>query len=173
MSRRAPTAVSPMLLKRIERSLAELDAGRARLAEMLAHEAPYLERRAVYTAVTTAFADADRLLREVTRVSKSGPYHVWRQWRHRLSQLDLAKQIHLLAENDAQVLGLGSVRAVDSGMLGPANGDLLHGEAREPGTPARYGLDLDAVLASRTPGSVTTAEAAETAPITSVTSAAA
>ena len=167
MSRRAPTAVSPMVLKRIDRSLAELDGGRARLAEVVAEDAPYLERRAAYAAVSAAFAEADRLLREVTLASRSGPYHEWRQWRHRLSQLDLAMQIHLFAENDAQVLGLGSVRAVDTGMLGPANGDLLHGEAREPGAPARYGLDLDAALASPTAVTVTTVEAEEAAPVTS------
>ena len=173
MSSRAPTAISSMLLKRIERSLAELDEGRTRLAEVLADEAPYLERRAAYAAVTTAFADADRLLREVTRASKPGPYHVWRQWRHRLSQLDLAKQIHLLAQNDAQALGLGSIRAVDTGMLGPANGDLLHGETQEPGTPAGYGLDLDAVLASRTAVTIAPVEAEEAAFAASLTSTAA
>lgn len=152
MTRRAPTDVSPLLLKRIERSLAEVDASRARLAEVVAEGAPYLERRAAYAAVTAAFADADRLLREVTRAAKqSSPYRVWRQWRHRLSQLDLAKQIHLFAQTDAQVLGVGSVRALDTGMAGPANGDLLHGESREPGAPAGYGLDLDATLAARAP----------------------
>jgi len=31
-------------------------------------------------------------------------------------------------------------------MSGPAIGDLLHGESREPGAPARYGLDLEAVI---------------------------
>ena len=158
MNRRTPTDVSPMLLKRIERSLAEVDASRARLAQVVAEAAPYLERRAANAAVTAAFADADRLLREVTRAAKQCPYRVWRQWRHRLSQLDLAKQIHLFAQADAQVLGLGSVRALDTGMLGPANGDLLHGESREPGAPAGYGLDLDAILAARAPVAATPVE---------------
>lgn len=165
MTRRAPTAPSPMLLKRIERSLSELDAARARLAEVVADEAPYLERRTAYATVSAAFADADQLLREVTRSLRPGPYRVWRQWRHRLSQLDVAKQIHMLAENDAQVLGLGSVRALDTGMLGPANGDLLHGESREPDATARYGLDLEAALAWRATLTVTPAEGA--APLTS------
>jgi len=158
MTRRAPTDLSPMLLKRIERSLAEVDASRARLAQVVAEAAPYLERRAANAAVTAAFADADQLLREVTRVTRQCPYRVRRQWRHRLSQLDLAKQIHLFAQADAQVLGLGSVRALDTGMLGPANGDLLHGESREPGAPAGYGLDLDAILAARAPVAATPVE---------------
>ena len=45
------------------------------------------------------------------------------------------------------MLRLGTVRAIDTGMSGPDYGDLLHGESCEPGTPARYGLDLEAVLA--------------------------
>lgn len=44
------------------------------------------------------------------------------------------------------MLQLGTVRAIGTGMSGPAIDDLLHGESQEPGTPARYGLDLEAVL---------------------------
>jgi len=160
MTRRSPrtATVSPILVKRIEAALAEVDESRSRLAEVVADGAPYLQRRQAYARVSAAFEAADRLLRDVTRAARPGPYRVWRQWRHRLSQLDLAKQIHLFAQVDAQVLGLGSVRALDTGMLGPANGDLLHGESREPGAPAGYGLDLDAILAARAPVAATPVE---------------
>lgn len=140
--------VSPLLVKRIESALAEVDDSRSRLSAVVADGAPYLQRRQAYARVSLAFETADRLLREVTRAARPGPYHVWRQWRHRLSQLDMAKQIHMFAQNDAQVLGLGSVRAIDTGMLGPAVGDYLHGECSPHGTPARYGIDLDAALAA-------------------------
>ncbi len=144
MPRHSRTAsVSPILHARIAAALAEVDSSRARLAEVVGADAPHQERRAAYVRVSAAFADADRLLRDVTKAARPGPYRVWRQWRHRLSQLDMAKQIHLLAENDAQVLGIGSVRAVDTGMLGPDVGDHLHGECSAPGAPARYGLDLE------------------------------
>ena len=51
-------------------------------------------------------------------------------------------QVHLFAEqDDTGVWPLGSIRAIDTGM-----GELQHGQPRPPGTPARYGLDMDTVL---------------------------
>lgn len=171
MNRRHPrtATVSPILVKRIEAALAEVDESRTRLAEVVADGAPYLQRREAYARVGVAFEVADRLLREVARAARPGPYRVWRQWRHRLSQLDMAKQVHLFAQSDAQVLGLGSIRAVDTGMLGPAVGDFLHGECSPHGTPARYGIDLDTALAapptpSATPAGASPAQLATTLP---------
>lgn len=43
--------------------------------------------------------------------------------------------------------GLGTVRALDTGLSGPFIGELRHGATVEPGAPASYGLDLEAVLA--------------------------
>ncbi|HEY0949940.1 hypothetical protein, partial [Nocardioides sp.] len=80
-------------------------------------------------------------------LARLGSRREWAQWRHRLARLSTARQRHLLVErDDPGVLPLGTVRAIDTGMSGPAIGDLLHGESREPGAPARYGLDLEAVI---------------------------
>jgi hypothetical protein len=38
------------------------------------------------------------------------------------------------------------VRAIDTGMSGPAIGDLQHGECSPSGTPAAYGVDVEAIL---------------------------
>jgi hypothetical protein len=67
-----------------------------------------------------------------------------------LSRLATARQAHLLAEQqDPGVLPLGSVRAVDTGMSGPAIGELQHGHSKAPGTPPSYGLDMATLLAER------------------------
>jgi hypothetical protein len=76
----------------------------------------------------------------------------WSQWRRRLSRLDTARQAHLFAEaDDLGVLGLGSVRAIDTGMSGPDIGELQHGRSAAPGSPATYGVDLDALLTAPAP----------------------
>lgn len=51
------------------------------------------------------------------------------------------------AEPGLAAFGLGTVQALDTGLSGPFIGELRHGASVEPGTPASYGLDLEAVLA--------------------------
>jgi hypothetical protein len=149
MRRRSPrTPVVPAsLVDEIARSLAEVDRALASLESMLRRPAALAERRAARAAVGAAFAEADRLLRRAAALTRPGPYHEWRRWRHRLSQLDLAKQRHLFAESDdVACLGMGSVQVVDTGMEKPHIGELAYGHSREPGAPARYGLDMAAAL---------------------------
>jgi hypothetical protein len=106
-----------------------------------------VDRRAAHTPVRQAFDAADALLRDATRIAKQHSYRDWSTWRRRLSNLDTARQLHLFAErDDLGVLRVGSVRAVDTGMSGPAIGDLQHGKSRAPGTGPAYGLDLEALL---------------------------
>ena len=86
-------------------------------------------------------------------------YREWSLWRHRLSSLGIARQVHLFAEqDDSGLLPIGSVRTIDTGMSGPDIGDLQHGHSRAPGTLPTFGLDLEALLTatgrlgSATPG---------------------
>ncbi len=152
-ARRNRPVVPAPLVAEIEQSLVALDRARARLETTNRPGAPLADRRAGRAEVGSAFALADRLLRRAAELSRPGPYSEWRIWRHRLSQLDLAEQRHLFAESDdVACLGMGSVRAVDTGMSGPSIGELQHGHSRAPGTPARYGLDMAAVLESPAPG---------------------
>lgn len=51
------------------------------------------------------------------------------------------------AEPGLAAFGLCTVQALDTGLSGPFIGELRHGASVEPGTPASYGLDLEAVLA--------------------------
>lgn len=158
--------VPPDLVADIERSLAELDRARADLEGALRACASLRERRAVRAAVSAAFADADRLLRRATAIARPGPYSEWRVWRHRLSQLDLAKQRHLFGESDdVACLDMGSVRVVDTGMEKPNIGELVYGHSRPPGAPAHYGLDMAAVLSTSQPQQpIDAAQKAATAP---------
>ena len=150
MERRDP--VSTDLIKRIEEALARVDAASAALAVVEGVESPLLDRRAAHTELRQAFDAADALLREATSLAKRHSFGEWTQWRSRLSQLDDARQAHLFAERDDMgVLRLGSVRAIDTGMSGPAIGELQHGETMPPGSPATYGIDLDARLTAGPP----------------------
>ncbi|MBI2242558.1 MAG: hypothetical protein HYU55_00875 [Nocardioides sp.] len=146
---RTPRPVVPLDLQRqVTDALAAVARAETRLARVPLG-APLVARRPAHAALTRAFDAADAVLRQATTIAKQHSRHEWALWRHRLSRLDTARQIHLLAETDApSVLRLGPVRAIDTGMSGPDYGDLLHGESCEPGTPARYGLDLEAVLAT-------------------------
>ena len=148
MSRkRKELAIPPELVERTREALAEVDRTRERLDRVLAGTPSRPERRAAHAELRHAFTRADELLREATRIAKHHSRSEWMQWRHRLSRLDTARQIHLFAErDDCGVLPICSVRAIDTGMSGPDIGDLQHGHSREPGAPATYGLDLERVL---------------------------
>ncbi len=144
--RRHPPTVPLDLQRRVTTCLAEVAAAEADMAAVPS-DAPVLARRAAHAALTRAFDAADEALRRATTLARLESRREWAQWRHRLTRLSTARQRHLLAErDDPGVLPLGTVRAIDTGMSGPAIGDLLHGESREPGAPARYGLDLEAVI---------------------------
>jgi hypothetical protein len=147
MWRRRTPAVPTALEAEIGRALERVDAARAVLDRVRASGAPLPERREAHAALRRAFLDADALLREATRTAKAHSYREWSRWRHRLSQLGLARQRHLFEESDdPAALQHGTIRAIDSGMSGPAIGDHLHGRCSLPGTPAAYGLDLEAIL---------------------------
>jgi hypothetical protein len=147
MQHRRQPVVPKLLVDQIEESLRAVDDARADLEGVVAHGAPLRDRRAAHARVRHAFDDADALLREATTLAKQRSYRDWSQWRHRLSSLDTAQQIHLLAEQDEQgLLPITSVRAIDTGMSSPDLGDLQHGHSRDPGSLPAYGLDLEALL---------------------------
>lgn len=136
-----------------------VDAARADLTCVVADRAPLRDRREAHARLRHAFDDADALLRQATATAKPHSYREWSLWRHRLSSLDIARQVHLFAEqDDSGLLPIGSVRTIDTGMSGPDIGDLQHGQSRAPGTLPTYGLDLEALLTatgrlgSATPG---------------------
>lgn len=145
--RRQQPVVPTELVTQIDEALATVDTARAELDRATKSAAPLLIRRAAHTNLRRAFDAADALLRQATGIAKQHSYREWSQWRSRLSRLDTARQIHLFAEQDDMgVLRLGSVRAIDTGMSGPDIGELQHGKSRAPGTPAAYGLDIEALL---------------------------
>jgi hypothetical protein len=159
MSRRRQPAVPALLVGQIEEALSVLDGARAELAHVIAERAPLRERREAHARVRHSFDAADALLRQATALAKQRSYWDWSLWRHRLSSLDNARQIHLFAEqDDFGVLPTGSVRAVDTGMSGPDRGDLQHGRSRAPGTPPAYGLDVEALLVATTADRPTAAD---------------
>lgn len=138
--------VSESLVSEIDDTLARLDACRSEYDALVLRKAPLATRRIAYAELERAFTDADVPLRQATRLARARSYAEWRLWRSRLSRLDLARQDHLFAGSDAlTVLPQGEVRTIDTGMAGPAIGDLIHGETR-PGAPATYGLDMDLTL---------------------------
>ena len=147
MRKRKRPVVPKLLSDQISEALAAVDDAQANLATALADRAPRLERRRAHARVTHAYDEADALLRQATTLAKPHSYREWSLWRHRLSSLGTARQIHLFAElDDSGLLPIGEVRAIDLGMSGPDIGEFQHGESRPPGTPPTYGLDLDAVL---------------------------
>lgn len=139
--------VPELLVDRIDEALAAVDAAGAALAAVTAARAPLAERREAHRTVTHAFDHADALLREATALAKQHSYREWSLWRERLSSLDTARQLHLLAEQDEPGLRpSGSVRAIDTGMSGPDIGELQHGESRPSGSVPNYGVDVEALL---------------------------
>jgi hypothetical protein len=135
------------LVRRIDDATADLDTARARLAAALAAGEPLPELRRAHADVRHAYEAAEALLRRAAALAKPHSYREWSRWRHRVCSLSTQRVAHLFAEQDLSGLRpIGSVRAIDTGMTGPAIGDLIHGRSREPGAPATYGLDLEALL---------------------------
>ena len=133
--------------ERLRPLLAEVAAARAALLALPGDDVTLDERRAAHRRLREAYVAADAVLRAATREAKGRSRYEWMQLRTRLSALDTARQQHLMVERDeVPVPPIGSVRAVDYGMSGPAIGDHLHGRSKDPGTPARYGVDVEAEL---------------------------
>lgn len=151
MRRHQDPTIPATLLEQVDTSLMLLDRARAELARAVAAGAPLRDRRAAHAQVRRAYDEADAQLRRATATAKQHSRREWTLWRHRLSSLDTARQIHLLAEQDeGGLLPLGGERAVDTGMSGPDIGDLQHGRSRAPGSLPTYGLDLEALLLAPT-----------------------
>lgn len=144
--------------------LAEVAAARDALLTRTGDDVTLDDRRAAHRRLREAYLAADAVLREATREAKGRSRYEWMAMRARLSALDTARQQHLMAERDElPALPLGSVRAQDTGMSGPAIGFHLHGRSSGPGSPARYGVDVEAVL-RRGEGGPELAAEAEAAP---------
>ena len=141
---RSRSAVPAELRRRIERALEEVDAAREELSAVERSSGSLALRRAAHARLRNAYLDADRQLRAATTLAKQHSRGEWMQWRRRLSENSTARQQHLFAEQDAScVLPDGTVQALDSGMSGPAIGELQHGESAMPGATAAYGVDMD------------------------------
>lgn len=148
MPRRKPGPVPRQIAEQVEAALAVVEQARRACVTAVVDRAPLEERRRCHAALGAALLEADVQLRQATSLAKARSHHEWSAWRRRLSAVDTLRQQHLfLAQDDAGVPRLGSIRAVDTGMAGPAIGDLMHGDSKEPGTPARYGLDYEVALA--------------------------
>lgn len=138
------------LIGQIDAAQAAVGDAQAELTRVLAAGAPLPVRRKAHARLRHAFDDADALLRQATALARQRSYGEWSAWRHRLSSLDTARQIHLLAEQDEPgLLPTGSIRALDTGMSGPDIGEMQHGQSRDPGALPTYGLDIEAVLTHR------------------------
>jgi hypothetical protein len=139
--------VAPELVQRIDVALNNVDSAQCALGATLGSHAPLNLRREANTELRRSFDAADACLREATIVAKARSRHDWAHWRKRLSDLDTRRQIHLIAELDEEnILGTNSIRAIDTGMSGPEIGDMQHGDSKPPGSPATYGLDVEAIL---------------------------
>jgi hypothetical protein len=142
-----PHTESPVpaeLRQRIARALDEVDAARRELEGVERSPGSLARLRAAHARLRNAYLDADRQLRAATSLAKAHSRGEWMRWRRRLSENSTARQQHLFAEQDAScVLPAGTVQAVDSGMSGPAIGELQHGESAMPGATAEYGVDME------------------------------
>src|SRR5690625_3901954 len=138
------------LIEQIDDSLVRVWEARDDVEHVMSGTASLPERRAAHAELRHAFESADALLREATSIARDRSYGEWSLWRERLSRLDAARQMHLFIEqDDSAVLPTGSIRAIDTGMTAPNNGELQHGDSKPPSSPATYGIDLDAVLLAR------------------------
>jgi hypothetical protein len=143
MWKRNRPAVPVPLQDQIEVALERVRQARAELTVAAGVPA----RRQAHARLGSTLLEADQLLREAVRLAKCRSRAEWRPWRHRLAVLDTERQHHLFEELDEfAILPIGSIRAIDTGMSGPAIGDHLHGRSSLPGTPPRYGVDHEAVL---------------------------
>lgn len=139
--------VAPELVQRIDVALRNVDSARLALDATTAAHAPLNLRRAASAELRHSFDAADACLREATTVAKERSRRDWAHWRKRLSDLDTRRQIHLVAELDADgILRTNSVQAIDTGMSGPDIGDMQHGDSMPTGSPAGYGLDYESIL---------------------------
>jgi hypothetical protein len=137
--------VAPELVQRIDAALDSVVSARSALEETLAAHAPLDLRRAANAELRHRFDAADACLREATTTAKARSRHEWAYWRKRLSDLDTRRQVHLIAELDAgNLLRTDSIRAIATGMSGPAIGEMQHGDSKPPGSPATYGLQVEA-----------------------------
>jgi hypothetical protein len=144
--RRSP-AVPPALVGQIQEALERVDLAGTALEGALVERAPLPVRRSTRARLRLELETADGLLRRAAGLARHRSYVEWSTWRHRLSRLDTVRQSLLLADHDdLGVIPPASVRAVDTGMSGPAIGDLQHGRSRPAGAAATYGLDMDDVL---------------------------
>jgi hypothetical protein len=128
----------------------QVHAAKAILARARRTGADPRARHQAHADLRDAYQTADDRLREITTALRrrgQRSFVEWSRWRARLSTLDSERQVHLFDETDDHTLRpLGSIQAVDTGMSGPAIGELQHGDSVPPGTPARYGLDMDALM---------------------------
>lgn len=139
--------VAPELVQRIEVALDDVDTAWSALVATTASRAPLNSRRAANAELGRRFDAADACLREATIIARAHSRHDWAHWRKRLADLDTRRQIHLIAELDTgNILRTNSIRAIDTGMSGPDIGDLQHGDTKQPGSPATYGVDVEAIL---------------------------
>lgn len=144
--RRGPQ-VTDELAQRVGDALDAVDAAERVVAETHREGARLEVRRAAHAKLRAAFDAADAALREATAVAKQHSYRGWTEWRKRLSDLDVRKQVNLLTEQDLPgILPDNSIRVVDTGMSGPAIGDLQYGESMPPGSTATYGVDFESIL---------------------------
>lgn len=144
---RTRPAVPEPLVTQVEEALQRAEEARLRMVAAVRSDAGMLVRRQAHADLRAAHLDADRLLRHATELAKAHSHREWSHWRHRLSDLSTARMQHLFLESDdSGVLPSNSIRAVDTGMSGPAIGEFQHGDCSMPGKPATYGLDLEQTL---------------------------
>jgi hypothetical protein len=150
MARRRRGLVPRTLQAAILEALEEVEERTSATAEAIAGSAPLEQRRALRVGLGEAFERADRLLREAVGLTRGRSHREWSRWRRRLAGLSTAKQKALFGERDDLVcLRMGAVLAVDTGMSGPAIGELQHGASKPPGAVARYGVDVDGLFTPR------------------------
>lgn len=159
------SAASSTLVAEIDQALERVDALREELDRPIDADTSLAARRRAHARLGAAFLEADGLLRIATGAAKSHSRREWAHWRHLISRLDTRRQLHLFEESDEPAaLPIQTVRAIDTGLSGPAIGDFLHGGCSPAGKPATYGLDLDAVITETAPAvwdAATTARAAD------------
>lgn len=146
---RSKALVPEELVAAARAALARVDDEVAALERLTDQGATLVARREQRRRTRRAIDEADVLLRQAAAATRGRSHREWSRWRRRVSRLSLARHVLAFAESDEiATLPVHSVRAVDTGMSGPSIGELQHGASRPPGSPARYGLDLDAALAS-------------------------
>ncbi|HET7386893.1 MAG TPA: hypothetical protein VFJ19_09560 [Nocardioidaceae bacterium] len=135
------------LADRIDAALEEARKARSSLGQVLAAPAPLDARRTAHADLRAAIGQADGLLRDATANARQRSYFQWCYWRGRLSVLTTLRQRDLFEESDDKgARRICSIRAIDTGMGGPAIGEMQHGESRPQGAPAAYEQDFEELL---------------------------